>query len=122
MGYVLKPDEKEAIIHYVGLFGFISRYSSLANLFSGLSQEEAKARGMEPAYLMRWGWKHYNAVSMPFSSGLSSLRQSRRDGRGDVCMCQCPSRRASHFYPTPPKTLYLCGFQASFLQVFFRIF
>ena len=61
MGYVLKPDEKEAIIHYVGLFGFISRYSSLANLFSGLSPEEAKARGMEPAYLMRWGWKHYNA-------------------------------------------------------------
>ena len=56
MGYVLKPDEKEAIIHYVGLFGFISRYSSLANLFSGLSPEEAKARGMEPAYLMRWGW------------------------------------------------------------------
>ena len=62
-------------------------------------------------------------VSMPFSSGLSFLHSKRHKWyRCVATVCQCPSRRASHFYPTPPKTLYLCGFPASFLQVFFRIF
>ena len=41
---------------------------------------------------------------------------------GNYCWCQCPQSGNPHFYPTPKKALYLCGFQASILQVFFRTF
>lgn len=60
MGYWIERDEEEAITQYVGLFGFISLFSSLANLFSGLSPSEAKKLKMLPAYVFRWGWKRYN--------------------------------------------------------------
>ena len=61
-------------------------------------------------------------VSMP-SGGLISflpyptIKRTPSTSSG----CQCPLAGLYHFYPTPSKTLYLCGFPASVLQVIIRI-
>ena len=57
MDYLFTHDQIEAIVHYVGLRGHQSRFSSTANTLSGLSPTEAWALGMKPAYETRYGWK-----------------------------------------------------------------